>query len=426
MDVWERLSRALAELRPEAVAPPVSTRAGAVLILMRDLPGGDLEIVYTRRRDDLRSHPGQISFPGGQVDPGESIEEAAVREAWEEIALDPATVTVLGRLPSFYIPPSRYWLQAAVARWDAPHPLVASEAEVAEVLEVPVSLLLDESSWRAVRLSIAGWSWAWDLGDGHVLWGATGALTAVLLELLAGDWTGGKAPEDLSPERHVRPWNPARMVAPLPGPARLLDTVERRPEDLPVPAGAEAPSAAASGLAGAAVAEAVRRLPAVVETVSVVAGSGWTGAVGIAAANELARDGLDVLVVLAEPVASEGAPVTVFDGDLPHTDVVVDALVGRGLDGELRGRPLEIAHRLRDWVPLVVAVDLPSGLHPTAGLIGEMIPADVTIAIGLPGPGLFQPGLGPFVGDLYIASLAEGPDPLVRLVPGADAARWRE
>jgi hydroxyethylthiazole kinase-like uncharacterized protein yjeF len=440
MDVWERLETALAELGPEAVAPPAGTRVGAALILLRNRGGGDLEVVYTRRRDDLRSHPGQISFPGGRVDPGESIEEAAVREAREEVALDPATVTVLGRLPSFYIPPSRFWLQAVVARWDVPHPLIAAEAEVAEVVRTPLSLLLDASSWRAVRLSTTGWSWAWDLGDGHLLWGATGMLTAVLLELLAGDWTGGASPGDLAPDRHVQPWNRSRLAVPLPGPARLAGTPARRAGDLPSLPDRGEPNVASSRQAGSAVADAVRRLRGTSGSVVVLAGCGWTGVVGIAAAIELARGGLDVEVVLAdapdrlpagaEPLvamaAAAGARLGVFDGAVAHAEVVVDALVGRGLHGPLRGRPLEMAHRLRGWEALIVAIDVPSGLDYRDGLVGELVPADVTVAVGLPGPGLFHPGLGPFVGDLYVASLTDELDPLVRLIPGPDEARWRE
>lgn len=402
MDIWERLTGL-------AAAPPDSTRVGAALVLLRDL-GGDLEIVYTRRRDDLRSHPGQISFPGGRVDVGETVEEAAVREAWEEVALDPSTVTVLGRLPAFYIPPSRFWLQPVVARWDAPHPLVAAEAEVAAVLQVPLSLLRDPACWRGVRMSTAGWSWAWDLGGGNLLWGATAVVTAALLDLLDPGWTRGMTPGDLPADRHVQPWLRGRPEVPVRGPARLPGTAQRSADDLPagVVGGPDETSARA---AGRAVAAAVRRLGDA-GPVTVLTGSGWTGMVGLRAAGELARHGVDVH--------------TVGDGDLPHDSIVVDALVGRGLDGELRGAALEIAHRLRAWEPIVVAVDLPSGLDPRLGMIGELIPADITVAIGQPARGLFRPGLSPFVGDLYVAPLVEGEDPLIRLVPGPDGARWRE
>ncbi|MGH3666107.1 MAG: NUDIX hydrolase, partial [Egibacteraceae bacterium] len=167
--------------------------------------GDDAELVYTRRRHDLRSHPDQVSFPGGRVDPGETIEQAAVREAVEEVTLRPDTVTLLGRLPALYIPPSRFWLQPVVAHWTAPHPLVAAEAEVAEVLSVPLSRLRDQDVWRTVRLSTSGWSWAWQLDERHLLWGATAVVTAELLALLDGQWHGGLDPADLA-DREVTPW----------------------------------------------------------------------------------------------------------------------------------------------------------------------------------------------------------------------------
>lgn len=199
-----RLAEAAARDDPTERTPAWAARAAAALALLGAVEDGDRTLVYTRRRHDLRSHPGQVSFPGGRIDPGETVEQAALREAEEEVALDPATVTTLGRLPAFYIPPSRFWLTTVVARWHAPHPLVAAEAEVAEVLAVRLSTLLDEGRWRGVRLRERGWSWAWQLDDRHLLWGATGFATTALLDLLVPGWSGGRRPRDLplaDPER---------------------------------------------------------------------------------------------------------------------------------------------------------------------------------------------------------------------------------
>ena len=138
------------------------------------------------------------------MDPGESVEQAALREAAEEVALRDETVTLLGRLPARYIAPSRYWLVPVVARWLRPHRLQAAEAEVAEVLAVPLSLLCDPASWRTVRLPVSGWSWAWQLDDRHLLWGATAMVTAELLDLWLPRWSQGTIPADLS-DREVKP-----------------------------------------------------------------------------------------------------------------------------------------------------------------------------------------------------------------------------
>lgn len=425
MDLFDRLRSALAVFPGAGAEAPEGGRIGAALVLLRAAGSDDLEIVYTRRHDDLRSHPGQVSFPGGRVDAGESVEAAALREAFEEVALDPSTVTVLGRLPPFYIPPSRFWLQPVVARWDAPHALVAAEAEVAEVLTVRVSTLRDRQVWRAVRMATLGESWAWSLGNGHLLWGATGMVTAVLLGLIDPDWSGGTAPGDLAEELRVEPWRSAR-VAPR---AAVLAGVEESALDAQATAGQGAPSAASANRAGRAVADAVDRLASPGDVV-VLIGPGWTGTVGAVAASVLAEDGRAVSAVLSRPASelpprvhaplgeaeASGAAVAVFAGALPQAAVVVDALIGRGLRGPLRGAPLEMVRALRNQMPKVVAVDLPSGLDPVEGLIGEVATADLTVAIGAPAPWLRTAGASPFVGDLYAAPL-DGDEPdLVRLV----------
>jgi hydroxyethylthiazole kinase-like uncharacterized protein yjeF len=427
VDLFDRLRTALAALPGAAEGAPEGGRIGAALVLLRVAGEGDLEIVYTRRHDDLRSHPGQISFPGGRVDAGETVEAAALREAFEEVALDPSTVTVLGRLPAFYIPPSRFWLQPVVARWDAPHDLVGAEAEVADVLTVRVSTLKDRQVWRAVRMATLGESWAWSLGDGHLLWGATGMVTAVLLGLLDPDWSGGTVPADLSADLHVEPWRAAPTAV---RPAVLSGVEERSIEQLTA-AARRAPLAESAAAAGRAVAGAVERLQMTGHVV-VLIGPGFTGAVGAVVASILAQGAREVTALLSRsaglhtatrgPLAqaeAAGAAVEVFEGVLPQASVMVDALIGRGLRGPLRGAPLEIVRALRNQMPKILAVDLPSGLDPEGGLIGEVATADLTIAVGAPAPWLYSAGAHPFVGDLYTIALDGGASDLVRVVPAA-------
>lgn len=435
MDSWAPLVRALGDLPREVLASPEGGHLGAVLVLFADPDGdGNLEMVYTRRRDDLTTHPGQIAFPGGRVEVGERVEQTAVREAVEEVGVDPRSVDVLGRLPAFYIPPSRFWLQPVVARWQ-PHPLVAEETEVAEILRVRLSALRDPAAWRVVRLPARGLSWAWQLDERHLLWGATAGVTATLLDMLDSRWHGGIDPSTLPAECEAQPWATPSQASPQPGPALLQGLAERPLETVPVRVRGGPVSVARGLVAGQAVAGAVTRMAArsSLTSILVLAGGGGDGAVGLFAAQRLREAGAAVHVVLdrtsdrlgplaAEAVQLVSGGVSTFSGALPTTDLVIDALVGDGLTGALAGTARDIALALRHQVAPVLAVDVPTGLHPVEGAIGEFVPADVTVALGALTPALLAPGSGPFVGDLYLASLDRG-DGLVRVARGAAVIR---
>ena len=412
-----RLKESLATLPADALATPGADRIGAVLVIVEPGGGNQARLVYTRRRDDMRSHPGQIAFPGGRVDAGETVEQAAVREAHEEVALDPAAVEVIGRLPAFYIPPSRFWLQAVVAHWLHPHDLVPAEAEVSAVLHVPLSRLKTPDTWRTVRLSTAGWSWAWDLGDGHLLWGATAVVTAILLGLLDPDWSGGALPADYR-HREVRPWEGERRVVDRRLPARLVGVEERSADGFLAETGAEADATPARIAAAAdVVARAAQELASDDGPIVILAGDGRTGDIGREAARCLAAAGIDVVTVDAAG----------FDGGLPgNPSVLIDALAGAGLRGGLKGAVLDLVYALRLRARPVISVDLPTGLHPIDGMVGEAVSADVTIAIGAIQPGLLLPGLAPFIGDLYVAPLRPDAPSLLRVVGATAAPTWRE
>ena len=204
----EAVAAALAEVPEEARSAPPDGRVGAVLVLFTATDDG-VEVVLTRRRRDMRSHPGQVSFPGGRLDEGDDDAVAgALREADEEIGLRASSVSVLGAGRTFYLPPSRFWVAPVVAWWDDPHELVANPGEVDEVLRVPVATLLDADRWRGVPLSAGGSTWAWQLDD-DLLWGATAIVIALLLGDVLGDWSDGVRPEDLGDEHQVRPWESA-------------------------------------------------------------------------------------------------------------------------------------------------------------------------------------------------------------------------
>jgi 8-oxo-dGTP pyrophosphatase MutT (NUDIX family) len=168
--------------------PPegATTRRGAVLVLFGEGPQGG-ELLLTERAHHMRSHPGQVSFPGGSVDPGETPVEAALREAQEETGLDPAGVQVIGELPELWLPPSNFAVTPVLGWWQERTDVSAvSPDEVHDIHHVPISELLDPEHRVMVRHP-SGW-----LGPGFligpdrdvILWGFTGGIVARLFDFL--------------------------------------------------------------------------------------------------------------------------------------------------------------------------------------------------------------------------------------------------
>jgi 8-oxo-dGTP pyrophosphatase MutT (NUDIX family) len=160
-------------------------REAAVLApLFADAAGG-LHAVFTRRRDDLRRHPGEISFPGGRRDPGESLLDTALREAHEEVGLPSAAVDVLGALeptPTFV---TNYAIYPFVGLIEPGFEWVLADTEVAEVLELPVDALrAGYGERRLVRKGIPFRTPTYEV-RGTVIWGATARILGDLLTRLS-------------------------------------------------------------------------------------------------------------------------------------------------------------------------------------------------------------------------------------------------
>lgn len=167
--------------------PPsgASIRKGAVMILV--FPASDgISTLFTVRRDDLADHAGQISFPGGKREDGETFEEAALRECEEEIRLERSGVKVLGKLSTLFIPPTRFVVHPFVGAVPELPPIIPQEREVASVLRVPLRTLADPATHREEDWTIGGAPSRVPFFhvDGHTIWGATAMITAELLELL--------------------------------------------------------------------------------------------------------------------------------------------------------------------------------------------------------------------------------------------------
>ncbi len=159
--------------------------AAAVLvpIIMEAAP----RILLTRRADHLRSHGGQVSFPGGRIDPEDaSPEAAALREAWEEVGLDPDCVELIGRLP-LHETGTGFLVTPVVGLVTPGLVLRPAAAEVAAILSLPLGLLLDPAQPTRSRIKLRGgdWRdvWVWP-HDEHYIWGATAAILVSLARRL--------------------------------------------------------------------------------------------------------------------------------------------------------------------------------------------------------------------------------------------------
>jgi len=162
-------------LPPEGTSP----RRGAVLMLFGEDPVDGPDLLLTERAHDMRSHPGQVSFPGGSIDPGETDVEAALREAQEEIGVNPSGVVVFGKLPELWLPPSNFAVTPVLGWWRDPHPVrVASPEEVHEIHHVAISELVAPEHRITVRHP-GGWTGpGFLIGEEKdvIVWGFTGGI----------------------------------------------------------------------------------------------------------------------------------------------------------------------------------------------------------------------------------------------------------
>lgn len=177
--------------RPPAWQPdvfPEEARRAAALVLVYPVENRP-HLVLTLRASDLPFHRGQVSLPGGAIHAGESIEEAARREAREEIGLQDALVCVLGRLTPVHISVSGFVLWPVIATAAARPPFAPDAREVARLLEVPVELLAHPARLRRETRLHDGQPIEVPYFDlsGERVWGATAMVISELLHLI-GMW----------------------------------------------------------------------------------------------------------------------------------------------------------------------------------------------------------------------------------------------
>ncbi|WP_051393499.1 NUDIX hydrolase [Glycomyces arizonensis] len=176
-------------------------RSASVLVLLSDR--GEREddhpsVLLQQRASGLRHHPGEVAFPGGAADPGDADAAAtALREAAEELAVDPRTVAIGASLPPLWIPVSGFAVTPVLALWTNPHPVTPVDGEeVAAAHRVGLPSLADPASRGSVRYPSGRTGPGFIVPGVPLIWGFTAGVLSWLLDL--GGWS--------------RPWNTGRMM----------------------------------------------------------------------------------------------------------------------------------------------------------------------------------------------------------------------
>ena len=191
---------------PDALTLDVRGATNAAVLVPLYLDHGRLHAVFTKRQDDLRRHPGEISFPGGRYEEGEpDLSVTALREAHEEIGLSADAVEIVGALQPTPTIATGYAVYPFVGLIDPGQTWTPSPSEVAEVLELPLdALLAGYGRRRLIRRGIPIRTDTYVVGD-HLIWGATARILADLFDRIGPLLSiANAARADLSPSRSGR------------------------------------------------------------------------------------------------------------------------------------------------------------------------------------------------------------------------------
>jgi 8-oxo-dGTP pyrophosphatase MutT (NUDIX family) len=186
------ISGRMARLGPDP--GPVERSVDSAVLAALFEEAGEARLVFTRRSAALRHHRGEVSFPGGRIDPGEDPTAAALREAHEEVSLDPGQVTPVGWIHPVMTMSLRSFIMPVVASVASRPHLVANPAEVERVFDVPLHDLADPDNFHEERWMISGrripnsrdgaFAVHFFEVDGEMIWGATARMIFELLRIV--------------------------------------------------------------------------------------------------------------------------------------------------------------------------------------------------------------------------------------------------
>lgn len=183
-DFINQIQKILSSRKRRVIEHPPFSHAAVLVPLFRK--GEDCHLLFTKRSDQVKYHKGEISFPGGGVDEEDSeLERTALREAFEEIGLREDDVQIIGVLDDI-VTSTEFIVTPIVGLFLYPYPFKVSEAEIAELIEVPLASLLDEDCFsereilRGDRKEVV---YAYQYGN-HIIWGATARILKQFLDLI--------------------------------------------------------------------------------------------------------------------------------------------------------------------------------------------------------------------------------------------------
>ena len=180
----DQIRKILSSRKRRVIEHPPFSHAAVLVPLFKK--GGDCHILFTKRSDQVKYHKGETSFPGGVVDE-EDLEliSTALREAYEEIGLKKSDVQILGILDDI-VTITEFIVTPIVGLFPYPYPFKVSDVEIAELIEVPLSSLLDEECFSEREIIRSGQKevvYAYQY-EKHVIWGATARILKQFLDLI--------------------------------------------------------------------------------------------------------------------------------------------------------------------------------------------------------------------------------------------------